>query len=370
MSDNEKQSKTRSRVKISRRDMLRYTALTGTMFALGNYADKYTFAQTRPTLNLYLAIWPNSTGVLLPWKSSPRDLAEKFIYMLWKYRSSKGAIIGHTALLAEMHDSGSINRILFSNTGGSPGFYEHSMWIGRSMPGYRFPEEYKDTWIRVAFHIDEVLAGHVTDGRWESLAEFQSRVAENEHFRVSKNSYYGVDARDKFARLRDIKCQTRNQGNRFGGPKHFGLNTTTVRRINENGLMSGQSMSKYRVGNSDHEIHGGCANAVASVLRAIGLGTLVPNRAEFKMNVDLGRFHNVYLPVRWTSSWFDDNNRAAHKQLTDALNGMPNNWGSGNTIKFVDPNYWYLELPRGSGLKDFYIDLIENDERKNYVCDD
>ena len=358
---------------LSRRGFLRNTTLTTTALWYGSHGGRQAFAQ-EPILNLYLAIWPSETRLRLPWNDPfPRTLAERFCYQIWNFVhvqgggrlatalfGSKKSIIGHTSLLAEMRDGGSVESTLFSNTSESnPGIYEDSIWFGWDGSEVRFPEEYESTWIVAAFYVDELLAGHVEDGEWETLHDYRRRVDRNKRFRVIRRSFRGSDAKRKFALLKEIKRQTRDQGNRFGAPRHFGLNTSSVRLIDNHGLGRGNSLSKYRIGGSYHEIHGGCANAVASVLRAVGLGNLVPRSAVFEMAIDLARFSNLYVPIIVGSGGFE-NRAAIDEDLVKALDRLPEKWGSGTTVKFVDPNYWYREIPDGQKLKDDYRSLLRS----------
>ena len=55
----------------------------------------------------------------------------------------------------------------------------------------RFPEEYDDTWVVAVFYMNELLAGHVTDGEWEPRADYRSRVDSNSPFRVVRYSISG-----------------------------------------------------------------------------------------------------------------------------------------------------------------------------------
>lgn len=283
----------------------------------------------------------------------------------WKTLSnsafSKTAPIGHTSLLAEMeHRNGSIRRLLFSNTGGSPGFYKNDNSIYSALPfsTKRYPERYRRCWlcapIVLGFYLDEVLAGHTKDGKWESWSDYEYRVSQNKNFRVRKYTANGESAVRVFERLKQITQHTNTRNRKVGAPLHFGLNTTTVRVVDD--FHNKRAITKYMIGNSKYEIHGGCGNAVASVLEAAGLGHLVPRSARFGMNVNLKKFRNVVLPVILGSGGFRGNQPMDGDLIAD-LSRVPQTWGSGDAINFIDPNYWYVELPVDAG-NEWYVRKI------------
>ena len=125
---------------ISRRHFVRNTALLGATLPFG-YTTGQTPAQTATTLNIYVTVWPSVTKIQLPWTtSSPQHLEKEFSSMLWKYFQSYGdhrvlaafsalfkktSIIGHASLFAERRKGNVAEHIVFSNTGGNPGFYEN-----------------------------------------------------------------------------------------------------------------------------------------------------------------------------------------------------------------------------------------------------
>ena len=347
--------------KLSRRKFLRNVVFTGTTLSVANCGPRHARAQTH-TLHLYLAIWPSTTGLLLPWNTpSPRRLATEFCHLLWKYidisggrlgtmaniASGKRSVIGHISLLAELHyPDGSVRRTLFSNTGGNPGFYrnDNSLYSFIPMRTDRYPERYRRCWscwpIVIGFYIGEVLAGHTTDGEWESCHDYQDRMRSNDDFRVVRYALSGDLAKRTYGRIVQIRNATARQ-RVVGAPGHFGLNTLSVRRIGD--FDKPLSFSSHRIGNSVHVIHGGCANAVASVLVAAGLGQLVPNSARFRLELDLRVFKDVALPVILDSDAFRDG-VPQDEDLISELSKVPERWGSGDTIAFVDPNYWYRSV--------------------------
>ena len=359
----------------SRRKFIQTSVMAGTALALSSVASGRASAQTSPTLNLYLAVWPSLTGLRLSWNTpSPRHLATEFSHMLWRYVQdnggrwktllnsafSKTAPIGHTSLLAEMeHQNGSIGgRLLFSNTGGSPGFYKNDNSIYSPLPfsTKRYPERYRRCPVFCApivlgFYLDEVLAGHTDDGEWESWSDYEYRVSQNKNFRVRKYTAKGESAVRIFERLKHIPRHTNTRNKEVGAPLHFGLNTTSVRVVDD--FHNKRAMTKYMIGDYKYEIHGGCGNAVASVLEAAGLGHLIPRSARFGMNVNLNKFKNVILPVILGSGGFRGSQPMDDDLIAD-LSRVPQTWGSGDAIRLIDPNYWYVELPVGAG-NEWYV---------------
>ena len=145
--------------KISRRRFLHNTALLGATLPFG-YTSRQTSAQAIPALDLYIAIWPSLTNMKLPWKTSPpRELTNEFSYMFWKYFHlhryqneeealvpfKKTSVVGHASLFAELRDGDATSYIVFSNTGGNPGFYGNPAFMTQSLsilPSHKFPKEY------------------------------------------------------------------------------------------------------------------------------------------------------------------------------------------------------------------------------------
>ena len=362
---------------FSRRHFVRGAAAVGASLPFVGLRHTPASARAMPELDLYVAIWPSLTGLVLPWETdSPRHLAERFCYMLWSYVQShsnrleaafsamhrKTSAIGHASLYAELRRAdGRTENVLFSNTGGDPGFYENpgSLMPPLGLPSRRFPKRYRflnNFWkagFMACFFVDELLAGHVSDGKWESVDEYAGRL-DNDLMRVRKYNASGDVAVEVFERLRAIRRATK-LGGFVGGPMHFGLNTTFVREVRNFGQPL--SMHRYPAANKWYEIHGGCANAVASVLVASDLPSLVPDRARFSMEVNLGRFAGVSVPLVTRSREYR-NGRPANEDLIVELNRVPNSWGRGDQISFVDPNYWYRTFPNDTRLIDSFRNRI------------
>ena len=350
--------------KISRRRFLHNTALLGATLPF-SYTSRQTSAQAIPALDLYIAIWPNFTRTKLSWKtSSPQQLAKEFSYMLWNYIQSHGhgllaaifsekkSIIGHASLFAELRDGNTTSHIVFSNTGGNPGFYENpSSWMPPlNLPSHKFPKKYRNLerpigpGFLACFFVDELLAGHVSNGKWESPNEYRDRVFENDNFRVAKHEYTGEQAK-KISRLFNFTMSETGSEQYIGAPKYFGLNAVAVRDVNN-------FNQKLPV----HPIPGGCANAVAGILTAIGLEKLVPGSARFSINngkgIDLQSLAKISVPIV-TRGMEYENRKPTDQKLKDALNSVPQTWGNGGEqIEFVDPNYWYPTLDNNRMLKE------------------
>ena len=220
-----------------------------------------------------------------------------------------GTVVGHATLFAEMvHANGKREFLVFSNTG-KKGKKDAGLYVGRSHPKNPYPS---GNWVMAVLHLDEMLAAHVDHGIWQTLSDYKARVEEAMNIgtppRVYARVLSGGSAEDTFNRLRQIYFATRST-NGYGAPRHFGLNTIEVRMLNEASRSRskwslGRRMTRYTIGSSRHEIHGGCANAIASVLRAIGHGDLVPRAAQVSLSLDLHRFHNKVLPVLGSSDAF------------------------------------------------------------------
>ena len=356
---------------------MQVSLMAGTALALTGAVSGRTFAQTTPTLNLYLAIWPSLTGLRLSWNTrDPRQLATEFSYMLWRYVQDNGgrwstllnsafrktAPIGHTSLIAEMKQrDGSLERLLFSNTGGNPGFYKNDNSVYARLPfsTKRYPERYRRCLlcapIVIGYYLDEVLAGHTRDGYWESWSAYEERVNQNKNFRVRKYTTNGEPAVRIFERLKQIMRHTSARSGHVGAPLNFGLNTTFVRIVDD--FHRKRAMSEHKIDGSRYEIHGGCGNAVASILAAAGLGHLVPRSVKFEMNVNLRKFRNVVLPVILGTGGFRGSQPADSDLIAD-LQRVPDTWGTGDAIRFIDPNYWYVELPVSAGSNEWYVRKI------------
>ena len=265
-------------------------------------------------------------------------------------------IVGHTSLLAVYSDVyGQDWFSLFSNTGGEPGFYSPLCELG--MHSDRFPWRYRDgrylgEKIAACVYIGEVLVGHTTDGMWEGHRSYaRRRLCEDYDFKVARHSFSWDQAIRIYNLLEDIKLKTSASEKPVGAPRHFGLNTQAVREIGQ--FHKELPFDDYRLcvrrGRNScrsyryEEIHGGCANAVASVLAAVGLGDLVPDGARFAMELDLGIFKDVVLPVIMRPGAFR-NGVPQDDDLIQELQNVPERWGKGNIVTFVDPSYWYLHL--------------------------
>ena len=316
-------------------------------------------------LNLFLAVWQNVGGVRIPWTSRrPEDVAESFGYMLNRYIVSHdgwpgtllkptGTVVGHATLFAEMvhvrdsHGAESQEYLVFSNTD-EKGEKSAGLYVGPWHTKNPYPTS---SLVMAVLHLDELLAGHVDHGVWQTLSEYKKRVRESLYDGMPPRVYAwtlsGANAQSTFERLRQVYVATQSKVG-YGAPRYFGLNTTEVRMVDEmsnsrNKWSPGRSMTKFAIGSSRHEIHGGCANAVASVLRAIGRGDLVPRAAQISLSLDLERFHNRVLPVLGSSDAFTSSGRNSGRyvELTRGLQNLPEQFGRGTTIRFVDPNYWY-----------------------------
>lgn len=338
--------------RITRRKFLRDVALTGATLTLPNFVSSHAFTTPTPTLTLDLYIWPSMTETYLPWKTqNPRYLATKFSHMLWTHirasgnrwaglagiSSRKTSLIGHAALVATMtHGNGKKEpKEIFSHTGDLPGVYHFAK--------SRFPSRYRMKGIMGCFYVGEVLAYHTSEGLWETHSRYEDRMRKNRDFRHWRYTFEGDQARNKYALLKAIKRQTeRVKASAIGAPRHYGLNRTSVRLIGDSNRS--MRMSRYSIGGSKYEFHGGCANAVASVLEAVELGDLVPSEAEFTIRLDLQRFQNIPLPVITRRRGFFKDGRPRDNDLIDELNKIPLSWGSGDIVSFVDPNYWYRRL--------------------------
>ncbi|EAZ89382.1 hypothetical protein [Crocosphaera chwakensis] len=345
---------------------------------------------TEPTLNIYVIIW-RSVGGKIPWNSSsPQEVAEKGAYVIWAYIQqeiyrrggllllsflsptaliqllvniyNKGSIIGHAALYAKyQHINGSSEQIVFSNTGSNVGmyirWYDHlSKTFDLSTVNPKFPksEPYQRGFPRIlaCCYLLETLAGHLSDGTFETIEEFKGRVKKHSPPRVSKQTLKGTEAEKTFSLLKEIKHQTSNI-NTSGAPKDYGLNTTEVRKIGDllnpkpvANLGQPQPMKSYLIGGEEHQIYGGCANAVASVLKAAKLQNMIEDRAKFRIELSFDNFKDAVIPILVGANAFNRNTgKANDADLIRELQRLPQTWGSGNTVEFFDPNYWYDQLP-------------------------
>lgn len=344
------------------------------------------------TLSLYTIVWGsalwNSTAKKIPWHDpSPRVVAEAASHMIWTYVQSLGgewwkvllgvdkpSVIGHAALLARM--SGEPD-LLISSIGGDVGFYH--VTDSKHLRHFPLPTD-----VLVSCYLAESLAGHLDTGKWESLPDFAGRITERAPPRIQKTELTGDKARAAYAQLADIKRQTARRKSGPGAPRHFGLNTTAVRLVSD--LRTPLPLRAYKISTSlagrpwwwpglldrlrpaearpmalvegeagasrGIEIPGGCANAVASVLTAIGLQALVPASARFEMRLALAQFEDAVLPVLVGDDAFDDTGTAADADLVAALHRLPKTWGEGETIRFTDPNYWIETIPEAPELLD------------------
>ena len=335
---------------------------------------------TTSEMHMYLAVWQNPGGVRIPWRSRrPRDLAESLGYMINRYIVSHGGwwspslwsfpgtIVGHATLFIEMvYASGITEFLVFSNTG-KRGKTDAGLYVGR---GHAKNPYSSWAFVMAVFYLDELLAGHVNHGIWQSLGDYKDRVNEAMALdippRVYRRVLSGGHAEDTFSRLRQIYFATRDS-NGIGAPRHFGLNTLEVRRVDRGSNSRSkwhprQRMTSYTIGGSRHEIHGGCANAIASVLRAIGHGDLVPRTAQISLSLDLDRFHNSVLPVLGSSDAFTSSGRdnREYSELTRALGALPEQFGSGDQIRFVDPNYWYDQINMNRALLAHFLNGVRS----------
>lgn len=344
-------------------------------------------------LSLYTIVWGSTVwkqnGAKIPWTDpSPRRVAEASAHMIWSYvrtlegewwrvllQSDKPSVIGHTALLAQMPGEPDL---LLSSIGGDVGFYH----IGHLKHHEHFPPPSP---ILVSCHLAESLAGHLDSGNWEEIQSWAVRMHERDPPRVAKTMLTGDRARQVYGQLADIKRQTEQHDSGPGAPRHFGLNTTSVRLVSD--LWRPLPMRRYQIDGSapapsfwsrlafwrshaspaamavadgraagvspaGHEIHGGCANAAASVLTAVGLGALVPPSARFEMQLNLADFRDSVLPMLIGPDAFDAQGRAIDEDLTSALDRLPKAWGKSDTLRFADPNYWIETIPDRPELVD------------------
>ena len=334
-----------------------------------------------PTLSLYTIVWGSALwkrrGHKVPWHDpSPRVVAQAASHMIWTYvqtlegewwkvllQLDKPSVIGHTSLLARMTGEPDL---LLSSIGGDVGFYD----LTHRKHLRHFPPLSS---IIASCHLAESLAGHLATGRWETLPDFAARIHERGPPRVSKTELTGDKARDTYAHLADIKRQTELDGSGPGAPRHFGLNTTAVRLVSD--MATPLPLRAYRIGRPPQsgkwwwpfgrprsspalalapedmpsgdaiEIHGGCANAAASILGAVGLGSLVPASARFELRLTLSDFEDSVLPMLVGPDAFDDNGIAIDGDLVGALDRLPKVWGDKDTLRFTDPNYWIETMP-------------------------
>jgi hypothetical protein len=316
-----------------------------------------------------LALW-RSGGSLIPWSTqNPRKIAECFGHLVWTYvqelswqsifvRRDKGSVIGHAALLAVMRRPGKVPEpIVFSNSGGNVGFYKNPSIPFVPGDTSKFPNRapYKSQPLKppivACFHVSETLTAHVGDGHWEAMPDFRKRVRQRKDPTVQKKVVMGREAESLFESLQKVKKATEPFGRGArGGPKDYGLNTTWVRRIKDGG--EPKTMTKYQIGSGQYEIHGGCGNAVASVLQACGLVDLIPrDRIQFEFEISLNDFKGIVLPVIIGAEGFSDDGSALDRDLIGELERVPTTWGSGYAVRFIDPNYWYeLLLPKNDAL--------------------
>jgi hypothetical protein len=303
-------------------------------------------------LNIYLVLWP-SDAPLVPWTDpSPRQVAEAGSFVIWRYirelgdnwvnillQRDKPSVIGHASIVAKISGK---PLIVFSNTGGDVGFY--------SATDSKHPRAFLQKAILASCYFAETLTGHSSDGRWESHDEYVTRIRERQAPRVSRIQVRGVDAQKTYDMLNAVLSSTTGTSSGPGAPKNFGLNTTEVRLITDFGRT--KKMKSYLIGGRMVEIHGGCANAVASVLDAVGLGEFVPKSAAIKMNIALSSFRGAVLPIVRGEEAFDAYGKARDPDLVGALDRLPTTWVGASTrntaIRFTDPNYWVREMGSNS----------------------
>jgi hypothetical protein len=241
------------------------------------------------------------------------------------FQQDKGSVIGHIALCAKM--SGQAEPLVFSNTGGNVGFYKAGDYQHDRV--YRLP-------ILASFNLLETLAGHLGDGHWETLEEFRERINQRTAPKVQKEMLTGEEATRTFAFLQEIMAVTTRLDSGPGAPRHFGLNIARVRLLSN--FSTPLKMKRYMIGGRLFEVHGGCANAVASVLNAARLQRLVPNKARMEMNIDFRLFRNSTFPVLVGSGAYAPNGTARDPDLVKALDQLPAEWGTGEQVKFCDPS--------------------------------
>lgn len=345
---------------------------------------------SQPTLDIYTIMW-RSVGGKIPWNSSnPREVAEGGAFVIWAYVQqeiyrrgglillslfsstaltellisiyNKGSIIGHAALFVKYRDpNGSSEQIVFSNSGSNVGMYarwydefNNSIDITQVHPKFPKREPYQNGFPRImgCCYLLETVAGHLKGGFFETGNQFISRIKKHEKPRVRKNTLLGAEAKNTFALFREIENQT-NSSNGPGAPGDYGLNITAVRQVGSEvsyppraNLATSQPMKNYLIGGEQHPIHGGCANTVASVLQAAGLGNLVEESARFKIELSFENFKDAAIPILVGPSAFDpQTGRAVDVDMRRELGRLPQTWGSGDTVEFYDPNYWYDSLP-------------------------
>ena len=350
-----------------RRFVKRYGLAAGATGLLSSLPLRRSLATTStPTLNLYLAIWQNPGGVRIPWTHhNPRVVAERACYLFWRYIrlqggwlgtlfSDGGTVVGHATLFAEMrHDHGGQEFLVFSNYDKK----DAGMYFRFYHP--KNPYRWID-FIMAVMWVEELLAGHTESGVWQSLRAYKERVDRRLPGRVVRRSFTGDRATEMINRLRLIYQRTHSR-NTVGAPRNFGLNTLRVRPVDDAGNWGrAQPMTRHEIDGTQHEIHGGCANAVASVLRAAGLADMVPEEAEFELQLELSRFSETVLPILGRSDAWNRNGEPESSYLTEALEELPNTWGSGDWIRFVDPNYWHDRIPVNNHHLSAFRNSVEN----------
>jgi hypothetical protein len=369
----------RPRSNVSRRRFTTGALAAGTSAALTHPHSGGALAQASgPELSLYIALW-QSEGNLIEWNSlDPRKIAEQFCFLIWAYIRSfdfesiflgrdKGSVIGHAALLASLSRPGRDPELLaFSNTGGDVGFYK------RGEPKFpdRFP--YKKSGIHrpivACFYVAETLTAHAGDGHWESTDAFRKRVKRRRDPKVHKKLITGDAAVQTFALLKEVKAQTEPfRAGAWGGPKHYGTNTASVRYLRQKTKPPEppQTMTKYRIGGTEHEIHGGCGNAVASVLQGVGHGDLIPrDKAQFEFGVSLDTIKNVVLPVIVGRRGFDSSGAALDDDLKSELAKVPTRWQlpddkAPHPVRLIDPNHWYEQVPAKAVILREFKNLLD-----------
>jgi len=299
-------------------------------------------------LSLYLSLW-ESFGGRIDWgHDDPRRVAEQVSYVIWSYiqeigcpgDNDKGSVIGHAALYAKLQEEETERELVFSNTGGNVGFY--------SVPP-KLPWRYFFRGILMCFYVLESLAGHLEDGKWETLREFRKRVRRRRPPRVQKVVLRGDDANQAFQLLELIHTVTSADNAGPGAPEDYGLNTTAVRLLDD--FDRPLLMRSYNIDGVQREIHGGCANALASVLDAANLSHLVPRQppvfVERPLSFDLFPIaeDGAVLPVVQNDEGFDRNGNAVDEDVRRELDRLSPVWGDGDLVRFFDPNHWYDLIP-------------------------
>lgn len=161
-----------------------------------------------------------------------------------------------------------------------------------------------------------------------------------------------------------------------GGPYFYGLNTLGVRLPTTYALDKPPPnydiirMKKYEMPDgSKHEIHGGCANAVASVLKACGLqhmitdihmkiedgDVLVPS-AQFTLTLSFNAVKGKKIPILFPKivvagvtlkhDEFDAAGNFIDPDIEDEIEELPEHWvkpgdTAVNQVQFYDPSVWY-----------------------------